>query len=167
MVSPVIVFADGAKKTDPKAAASKEATAKKDEHDHPSEGPHGGALIELGEEEYHAEIVFDEKADTVTIYVLGSNAKDLVPIDAPEIFINLKHGSKPEQFKLKASATKTDPKGKASRFVLKDEDLMHDLHHDDANARLRVKIAGKSYSGKIDAHDHDHAEHAASEKKKS
>ena len=31
-------------------------------HAHPSEGPHGGSLIELGNEEYHAELVHDEQA---------------------------------------------------------------------------------------------------------
>lgn len=149
------------KKPDPKAGA------KKEEHAHPDEGPHGGALIELGEEEYHAEIVIDEKADSVSIYLLGSNAKDAVPIDATEVFINLVHGKKPEQFKLKASPTKTDPKGKASRFILKDHDLLHDLEHDNAQARLRVKIAGKSYSGKIAAGHHDHADHDHPAKKKS
>lgn len=140
--------------------------AKKEEHDHPAEGPHGGALIELGEEEYHAEIVMEDKTHSVIIYLLGSNAKDLVPVESPEVFINLKHGNKPEQFKLKASPTKTDPKGKSSRFVLKDEDLMHDLGHENAQARLRVKIAGKSFSGKIEAEHHDHAEHATPGKKK-
>ena len=29
-------------------------------HAHPSEGPHHGDLIELGNEEYHAEILHDE-----------------------------------------------------------------------------------------------------------
>lgn len=153
------------KKADPKAGA------KKEEHAHPDEGPHGGALIELGEEEYHAEIVLEDKTDMVTIYLLGSNAKDAVPIEAPEVFINLVHGKKPEQFKLKASPAKTDPKGKSSKYVLKDADLLHDLHHDNAQARLRVKIAGKSYSGKIAAghhdHGHDHADTPAPGKKKS
>jgi hypothetical protein len=151
------------KKTDSKP------TTKKEEHHHADKGPHGGALIELGEEEYHGEIVMEDKTHSVIIYLLGSNAKDPVAVEAPEVFINLKHGSKPLQFKLKASPTKTDPKGKASRFVLKDHDLMHDLGHDNAQARLRVKIAGKSYSGEIEAtdHHHDHAEHPAPEKKKS
>jgi hypothetical protein len=149
-------------------AKKPEAKAPANEHDHPDEGPHGGALIELGEEEYHAEVVLDDKTHSVIIYVLGANAKDAVPIDAPEVVINLKHGDKPEQFKLKASPAKTDPKGKSSRFAVKDEDLMHDLHHKDAQARLRLKIGGKSFSGPIAAghHDHhDHAEHAAPKKK--
>lgn len=150
-----------------KAKPGAKAEDKKEGHDHSETGPHGGPIIELGEEEYHGEIVLEDKTKTVTIYLLGSNAKDAVPIDAPEVVINLKHGNKPEQFKLKASPTKTDPKGKASRFVLKSDDLLHDLHHDNADARLRVKIAGKSYSGKIAAGHHDHADHAEPGKKKS
>lgn len=33
------------------------------EHAHPSEGPHGGDLIELGNEEYHAELIHPEGHD--------------------------------------------------------------------------------------------------------
>lgn len=148
----------------PAAKPAPKAAAK--DHGHASKGPHQGALIELGEEEYHGEIVLDDKNHTVTIYLLGANAKDLVAIDAPEVVINLKHGDKPEQFKLKASPLKADPKGKSSRFSLKDEELLHDLDHGHAQARLRVKIAGKSFIGKIEAGDHDHAKHDHAPKKK-
>lgn len=140
-----------------KKPAAKPAV-KDDGHSH-AKGPHKGALIELGEEEYHGEIVLDEKAESVTIYLLGSNAKDAVPIEATDVVINLKHGDKPEQFKLKASPLKTDPKGKSSRFAVKDHELIHDLRAANAQPRLRVKIAGKSFVGKIevgDDHDHDH-----------
>jgi hypothetical protein len=33
------------------------------EHDHPSEGPHGGDLVELGNDEYHAELVHPHHHD--------------------------------------------------------------------------------------------------------
>ncbi|MCE2751496.1 MAG: hypothetical protein LW720_06355 [Pirellula sp.] len=36
-------------------------------HAHPSEGPHHGSLVELGKEEFHAELVHDSKS--VTIYI--------------------------------------------------------------------------------------------------
>lgn len=153
---------------DKKPAAKKPASKEEHGHAHASQGPHQGALIELGEEEYHGEIVVDEKAHVVTIYVLDSHAKDAVPIEATEVVINLKHGDKPEQFKLKAAPQKTDPKGKSSRFSLKDVELTHDLDH--AQSQLRIKIAGKSYVGKIVLEDHDHAhDHKTekSEKKKS
>lgn len=132
--------------------------SKKVEHAHPDEGPHGGSLIELGEEEYHAELILEEKKHLVIVYVLDSHAKEAVSVDSQDALVNLKHGGKPKQYKLTAYPEKLDPKGKTSRFRLEDHGLVHDLHHKDADARLRLKIAGKNYSGKIslDAHDHDH-----------
>src|SRR5690349_7579690 len=48
-------------------------------HDHgDGHGPHEGDLIELGEEEFHAEVVFDEESDKVILYLLGSDAKTAV-----------------------------------------------------------------------------------------
>lgn len=125
-------------------------------HGHPSEGPHHGHLIELGAEEYHAEFVHDEEAGTVTVYILDAAAKQSVPIEAAEIAINLKHDGQGEQFKLAASPVKGDPKGMSSRFVSNDEELGEDLELEDAEAQLVLKIAGKSYRGKIE-HDHDHS----------
>ena len=51
-----------------------------DVHAHPSEGPHHGTLVELGNEEFHAEVVHDDKS--VTVYVLDAGATKAVPIDA-------------------------------------------------------------------------------------
>ncbi|HUQ70463.1 MAG TPA: hypothetical protein VM165_13110 [Planctomycetaceae bacterium] len=126
-------------------------------HAHPEKGPHGGPLLELGDEEYHIEVMLDEKTNVLTLYLLDSAAKALVPTDAKEAVINLKHGGKPEQFKLPAVRQKTDPAEMASAFQLKDAKLMHDLHHKNHEARLAVKINGKSYTTKFDLkHDHKH-----------
>ncbi len=160
------VLAGNAFGDDKKPAAKKPAAKEDHAHEHATQGPHKGTLIELGEEEYHGEIVLDEKTHLVTVYLLGSNAKDPVAIEATEVVINLKHGDKPEQFKLKAAPLKTDPKSKSSRFAVKDEELVEDLHH--AQAQLRVKISGKSFMGKIALgdHDHDHADHDHGKTKK-
>ncbi|MDZ4686747.1 MAG: hypothetical protein SH850_16870 [Planctomycetaceae bacterium] len=128
-------------------------------HAHPEKGPHGGPLLELGDEEYHIEVVLDDKTHVLTLYVLDAAAKAMVPTDAKEAVINLKHGGKPEQFKLPAVRLKTDPEGMASAFQLKDAKLMHNLHHKNHEARLAVKIKGKSYTTKFDLkpnHDHKH-----------
>ena len=127
-------------------------------HAHPSEGPHHGDLIELGNEEYHAEILHDEDAGTVTIYVLNGAATEQVPIDATEVTINAKHDGKPEQFTLTASPDTNDPQGKSSRFVSKNEELAHHLDEEGAEPRLVLSINGKSYRGTI-SHDHDHEGH--------
>lgn len=127
-------------------------------HAHPSEGPHHGSLIELGNEEYHAELVHDEEAGSVTIYILDGSAKKAVAIEAQEITINLKHDGKPAQFKLNASPDANDPDGKSSRFVSEDKQLAGALDAEGADARLVLKIEGKSYNGSLE-HSHDHAGH--------
>jgi hypothetical protein len=128
-------------------------------HEHPSHGPHDGDLIELGDEEYHAEFVHDEKTSDVTIYILDSSAKRPVAIEAKEVTISLKHEGNPEQHKLTADPQEGDERGKASRFVSKKNDeLCHAIEEEGSGARLQVTIAGKSFTGDI-VHSHDHAGH--------
>jgi hypothetical protein len=123
-------------------------------HNHPTKGPHGGALIELGSEEYHVEMVHDDAAGTVTFYVLDSKAEKAVPISAAEVVVNLKHAGKPEQFKVPAQADTGDPAGKSSRFVSKDKELAEDLDAEGADAELVLSIDDKPFRGKI-AHHHE------------
>ena len=124
-------------------------------HDHPDHGPHGGDLIELGNEQYHAELVHDEEAGTITVYVLDGAAVNQVAIDAAEVRINLVHDGSPEQFILQADPEASDEDGKSSRFISSDEELEQHLH-DSTKPRLSLKIDGTQYSGEI-VHDHDHA----------
>lgn len=127
-------------------------------HAHPSEGPHHGDLVELGNEEYHAEIVHGDGGE-VTIYVLDSGATKAVPIDATEVVINMTHEGEAEQFKLPATPDAGDADGKSSRFSLKDEHLAEDLDAEGAVAKLVITINGKQYTGKIE-HDHEGHDHA-------
>ncbi|MEW4453397.1 hypothetical protein AB1L30_12020 [Bremerella sp. JC817] len=127
------------------------------DHDHPSEGPHHGALIELGEEEYHAELVHDDKAGSVTIYLLDSAAKQPVAIEAADLTINIKHDGNGSQFKLPAVGA---AEGKASEFTSSDPALAEALDHEGAEATIVVSIEGKQFRGSVehdhDDHDHDH-----------
>lgn len=144
--------------TAPKAEPAKESAGEHAEHAHPSSGPHKGPLIELGNEEYHAEILNDD-AHRVTIYVLDSGAAKAVPIEAKEITLNLKAGGKPKQYKLAAKPQAEDGEGKSSCFELESEDLSHQLDEEDAGASVNLEIAGKAYSGKVPhghGHTHDH-----------
>lgn len=139
----------------PKAAESHSAGPDKghDEHDHPTTGPHQGTLVELGNEQYHAEVIHDEQAGSVTIYVLDGTAKKGVAIDASEIVINLKHDGKGEQFKLAAAPEEGDKEGTSSRFKSEDKQLSEDLDAAESEARLVIEIEGKSYTGTM-KHDH-------------
>ena len=122
---------------------------------HPSQGPHAGSLIELGNEKYHAELIHDKKAKQVTIYILDSSAQTAVPIEATELLVNLSHDGAAEQFRLSASPDVHDPTGKTSRFVSADTELAEELDHEHTSAQLVVTISGQQYRGAIE-HDHDH-----------
>ena len=127
-------------------------------HVHPTEGPHHGDLVELGNEEYHAEVVHDD--ESVTIYVLDGHVENAVPIDAAEITINLKHDGQPEQFTLAASPDEGDPEGKSSRFVSNDAELVGHLDKEGSDPQLSLMIDGRPFTGRIehshDGHDHSH-----------
>ena len=128
-------------------------------HEHPSEGPHHGDLVELGNEEYHAEVVHDEAAGSVTVYILDSSAKVAVPIEAPEVTLNVAHDGNPEQFKLAASPDTCDTAGKSSRFVASDKELIEHLDEEGTTAKLVLTIDGKSYTGQVEHHHgHEHGE---------
>lgn len=155
-------------------------------HAHPSHGPHDGDLIELGNEEYHAELVHphdhgheehgqshsesteasspnsrtsdDHEPHAITVYILDRSAKDAVPIDAHEVTLNLTLDGKPKQFKLAATPDQGDPEGQSSRFVSSDEELIQYFrNHEHIEGTLVLSIDGKSYRGRL-THDH-HDDH--------
>ena len=121
---------------------------------HSNKGPHKGVLVELGEEEYHAEIVHNDEKQTITVYILDSSAKKAVSIEGKEIVIDIKHGKEVEQFRLASSPDQADAKGTSSRFMAKNKELCEDLDKEGVEARLSLKIKGKAYNAKL-AHDHD------------
>jgi len=127
-------------------------------HGHPSEGPHHGDLVELGNEEYHAEVVHNEDSGSLEIYILDAAATKQVAIDATTLSINITHDGEPEQFTLTATPDDGDEVGKSSRFVAYDEGLAEHLNEEGTSPRMFVKINGKSYRGEI-KHDHDHEGH--------
>ena len=49
-------------------------------HHHAEKGPHGGALVAIGHDDAHLEIVLDEKTGTITAYVLDGAAEKPIAI---------------------------------------------------------------------------------------
>ena len=124
-------------------------------HEHGHEhGPHEGELIELGEEEYHAEVVFDEEKHKVVLYFLGSDAKTAVPIEAKDIVVELPGKEAAVTHTLAAAPQEGEAEGKSSRFELAGEELI-DAFHDNPKAvgKFKVTIGGKDFEGKI-THSH-------------
>lgn len=130
-----------------------------DHGEHASEGPHHGHLIELGNEEYHAELTHDEASKTVAIYLLDGSAKSSVAIPDPEIILNLSVDGKLKQFKLAGTPQSTDPQGSCSKFSLTNEELLEALESPKTSGRLNVTIKGKPYNGAIKHEAHGAHEH--------
>lgn len=128
-------------------------------HDHASQGPHGGHILELGEEEYHAEWKHDDESGKVTIYILDAEMKKEVPITASELVIETKVGENSSSYKLAAANPSEDFVPKASQFELEDKGLIVVLQaagHEGTTATLKVQINDKTYSANIEHAGHDH-----------
>ena len=149
---------DGAKSDYKKADDLKKAPAVHDDHAHGEKGPHGGSIVELGKEEFHAEIVLDHDAHTLRVFVLAKDAKTAHPTSATEVVVAIEGK---DAVTLKAAPQEGDGEGKSSRFELVDEKLVDAildakfLHGD-----LRIAIGDKPFSGHIDMHlddvQHEH-----------
>ena len=74
-----------------KAAPSPSTEAAKKEGGHEHSAPHGGALVELGEEFAHVEIVLDAATGKVTAYALDGEAEKSVRVKQSEIEIAVKN----------------------------------------------------------------------------
>ena len=119
------------------------------------EGPHGGHVIELGHNhQYHAELVENEDAGTVTIYILDKEMKELA-IDQKAITMNLMVDGKARSFELPAAGP---VEGMTSQFHAANKALFAALHKHETRGKLRVAIDGTPYSGEVEHHhdEHDH-----------
>lgn len=122
------------------------------EHEH---GPHGGHLVELGQEEFHAEVVFEAKAAKITVYLLDSTAKNASPTDARTITLKLAIDGKTQSLSLAAAPQPGDPQGRSSRFELAgNADIKsHIKDEEDLKGSVTAEINGKTYTGEI-KHEH-------------
>jgi hypothetical protein len=119
--------------------------AKKAAHDHPDKGPHGGPLVEWGDEDYHVEFTVDRAAKRATVYILDGSARKSAPIAADAVTLTLMSVQPPAQITLKPDPQADDPKGQSSRFSGVDERLAAA----ELEGELSTKIAGTPFSGSL------------------
>ena len=89
VVMAVIAVAGCGQRADkvPATGHSGESAAEEDHHHH--DGVHGGQVIELGSENYHAELIHDDATHKVGVYFLDSSAKAAAPVDAKSVTVNV------------------------------------------------------------------------------
>lgn len=136
------------------------------EHDHEHEhehGPNGGHLLEVGEEQYHLEVVFDDKARTMTAFVLGPDAKTPFPIEGETIDFDLEVGDKEHEIPLAAKPLEGEAKGKSSRFVAEGKAIPEAIKaEDDLNGHFHLDVGDDHFHVDLEHGDHeghDHKEH--------
>ena len=122
-------------------------------HDHSHAGPHGGHVVEIGDEEYHAEWTHDDSGK-VTVYFLDASMKKDVPVESEAVTIKVKIGENEKEYTLESESP--------SKFSVVDQTLVGNLEalSEAVTATLSVDINGKHFDAPITAgghsHDHDH-----------
>jgi hypothetical protein len=126
-------------------------------HLHPTEGPHGGHLYEIGNEQYYAEMLQDEDAHKVTVHLLDSTAKEPVTATENEISLQLFREGQFVTYTLKAAGAGATG---ASQFDVVSEELCELMDHDKkVRGRMQVAIGGESFTATIEHDPHEHKGH--------
>ncbi|MAE77415.1 MAG: hypothetical protein CMJ85_11160 [Planctomycetes bacterium] len=113
---------------------------------HPTKGPHGGKVLEVGAHVAHLEIAHDEAAGKMTIWVLGPDlATPLKLAKPPQLKIASADGPRVIDSKPGAAAAGD------SIFVAIDKALAEHA----PEGRITVEINGKVYNPAL-THDHQH-----------
>lgn len=94
------------------------------DHRHPSAGghahtaPHGGTLVEIGEHAYNLELLRDQTAGKLTVWILDGHAENFVRLKAPALELVATVGGAPRPLLLKAvaSAATGETVGDTSQF---------------------------------------------------
>ncbi len=101
----------------PASATTGTPAANSEEHGHKA-GAHGGIMISLGRDSYHAEAVF-EKGGVLRLYTLGKEESRVIDVEKQTLkgFVKAEGESEAEQFTLESEPQDGDAEGRTSQFV--------------------------------------------------
>lgn len=157
-MTPVLLGGCGGSGVKPNESVKEKGHDHSHDHDHAHHGPHEGHLIELGEEEFHAEWTHDDATGKVTIYVLDGAIKKEVPIAAETVAIVVKNKGDEKTYELTAVNRTTGEMPTAHQFEIIDKELVGVLETigGDISATLKIDVNGKKFDGKITLEEHKH-----------
>jgi len=125
----------------PKGAAPPAAAAKADEEHGHKPGAHGGIIVSIGQDSYHAEAVF-EKGGLLRLFTLDNDESKLLEVEAKPLtaYVKEEGGTEATSFSLKPEPQPGDKPGQTSQFV-------GQLPGDLAGKRLEVTIPSLTIRG--------------------
>jgi hypothetical protein len=128
-------------------------------HGHDDKGPHGGHVVEIGQEQLHAEWTHDDTSGAVVVYLLDSSAKSDATISAETILITTKIGESKKQTYVLSAVSQED--GQSSRFALSDLAMVEALKAvgPGVEATIVVNVDGEELVGKFEPHAHGGHDH--------
>ena len=160
LTAAVAIWGAGCSNAPPGPGTTNPPPAAEHAHEH-VHGPHGGHVIEIGMDEYHAEWTHDEDGK-VTVFILDAEMKNDVPIAAETIMIDTRidneKGAKQSTFNLAAVDRSEGDMPKSAKFEVVDKGLLGILESlsENVTATLKVEINGKPYEAPITHDDHGH-----------
>jgi len=99
------------------APATTNSAESSTEHGHKA-GAHGGIMISLGRDSYHAEAVF-EKGGVLRLYTLGKEESRVIDVERQTLkgFVKAEGDAEAQQFSFEAEPQDGDAEGRTSQFV--------------------------------------------------
>ena len=126
--------------------------------EHHAHGPNGGHIVELGEEEFHAEVAVD-KDRKLTVWLLDESMKAAKPVENGTVQILTKVDAKDVTLDLVAAPLDGEKDGHCSRFELSADKVpgaVMDI--EGLTGDLTLKFGDKSLKTSLtEEHDHGHA----------
>ena len=128
------------------------------DHDHGALGPHGGHVLVLGDEQYHAEWTHEDKSGDIVIYLLDQEIQEDVTTTAELITITTTIRDESQTYELAADNQNEEDPPRASRFKATNPNLLTALKQagSGVKAEMRVIIDGTFFRGTFEKHEHDH-----------
>lgn len=123
-------------------------------HEH---GPNGGHVLELGAEEFHAEVTMD-RARKLTVYLLDEAVKNPKPAANGIVLITTKAGDQEVVLELTPAPLDAEKDGQCSRFELAADKVPGSIMDiEGLSGDLTLKVGDKTLKTSLtEDHDHDH-----------
>jgi hypothetical protein len=136
-----MLFFSGCSKNESTATSSAEPV-----HKHEHHPPHGGAPVELGEEENHIELVRDAAAGKLQAFVLDGELENFVRIAQPSLEMDATVSGNPEKLTLTAVANNAtgEKVGDSSLFEAQADWLKTTSEFD--GVLKEITVHGKTYT---------------------
>lgn len=116
-------------------------------HDHPAHGPNGGHIFQLDDSEVTGEWCKFSDNNVIKMHILDAAGKEAMPMKVDSFSVQSMAGNDGAEFMLEADGADAD--GKASLFMLDDEDLATAIP---LGVKIVIKSGDKTINGEIKAH---------------